>query len=282
MWDNTHQEKNAKQVISAALKLTIIGFFVIWGASIALALQLRTLFTPGRFPLGVDPSFDILVAVFCFGILLLGALTLWRGIREIQGLPEGKFGKYINVATMINLGLLFFVVAIGALIFSANRAFAAQYTPLVRDEPAPDRSLQDFPTPVVQPTPTFNPEAVYLAGNVTSNIDGFRVGTIWISASKTNPTINYIQVFTNRNTCSVQDGTSVTTFAINDSQQFIGGPIQVQDGDFYASQNMAVIHGVMVTTAQAYGTVYLHYVDPATNRSCDLGSFSWTATPSTQ
>lgn len=280
MWDKSFQEKQQKQVISSALKLTIIGFFIIWGASIALALQLRTLFTPGRFPIGVDPSFDILVAVFCFIILVLGALILWRGIREIQGMPEGKYGKYITMATMINLGLLFFVFAIGGLVFSANRAFAAQNTPLVRDETVPDYSYQEFPTPAVQPTPSFDPQAVFLAGNIISNIDGFRVGTIWVSASKAGDKINYIQVFTNRITCTVQDGSTMTNFAINQSQQLIGGPIQVQDGDFYAAQNMAVIHGVMVTTAQAYGTVYLHYIDPATNRSCDLGSFSWTATPS--
>ena len=277
------RDKQVKRVISPALKLTIIGFFVIWGSSIALALQLKTLLTPGRFPIGVDPSFDILVAVFCFIILVLGILILWRGIREVEGMPEGKFISYINVATMINLGLLIIVFATGVLIFSANRAFAAQNVPVVRDEPVPDYSFQDFPTPAVpQPTPTFKPGDVFLAGNIISPIDGLRVGTIWISASKTNTTINYIQVFTNRITCSVQNGASVSIFAINTSQQMLGGPIQVQDGDFYATQDMAVIHGIMVTTAQAYGTVYLHFTDPATKRSCDLGSFSWTATPSSQ
>ncbi len=269
--------------LSVGVRLAIIGFLIIWGSSIAFALQLKTLLTPGRYNLGADPSFDIIVAVFCFIIFLVGGLLLWRAIREIQGLPEGRFSLYINVATAINIGLLIFVFAIGALIFSANRAFAAVDVPIVRDQPAPDYSVPDFPTPAVpQPTPTFSPDAVYLSGSVISPINGFRVGTIWISASKAGDTVNYVQVYTNRLTCSVQQGGSFTTYAVDKSQQLISGPTQVQDGEFYSAQGMAVIHGIMVTTAQAYGTVYLHYIDPATNRSCDLGSFTWTAAPSSQ
>ena len=193
-------------------------------------------------------------------------------------MPEGRFAEYFTIAAAINVGLLIFIFAIAGLILSANRAFTNQDIPIVRNEPAPDYSVASFPTPAIpQPTPTYNPSSVFLAGSIISHFSGMRVGSIWISASKTGDTINFVQVYTNRIECRVQQGGSVSTYAIDKSQQLINGPIQNQDGNFFAAQDMAVIQGVMATTSSAYGTVYLHYIDPSTNRSCDLGSFSWTA-----
>ncbi len=279
MWDKSYQKTPEKRRISQGMRLIIIGFLIIWGASIAFALQLKTLLTPKPTGVVYDPSFDLIVAVLCVIVVLLGVILVWRGIREVEAQPEGQVSNYLNIATAINVGLLIFVLAIAGLIFSANRAFASQDQPLLRDEPAPDYSVPAFPTPALpQPTPTHDPVSVYLAGPIISNFSGLRVGNIWISASKTDNSINYVEVYTNRIECRVQQGSSVSTFAIDNSQQLIPGPIQNQDGNFYAAQPMAVIQGVMITTESAYGTVYLHYTDPSTNRSCDLGSFNWTAT----
>ncbi len=279
MFDKSYQKPPEKQRISQGMRLIVLGFLILWGASIAFALQLKTLLSPKGIGVVYDPSFDILVAVLCFILVLLGVILVWRGIREVEALPEGQFSGYLNIATAINIGLLIFIMAIAGLIFSANRAFAVQDSPLLRDEPAPDNSVPAFPTPAQpQPTPTHNPVSVYLAGPIISNFSGLRVGNIWISASKADNSINYVQVYTNRIECRVQQGNTVSTFAIDDSQQLISGPIQNQDGNFYAAQPQAVIQGVMITTASAYGTVTLHYTDPSTNQNCDLGSFNWSAT----
>ncbi len=279
MLDKSNQKPPEKRRISPGVRLTILGCLIIWGASIAFALQLKTLLTPNTGNVLYDPSFDIMVAVLCVILVLLGVILLWRGIREVEAPAENKFSKFLNIAAAINIGLLILAIAIAGLIFSANRAFANQYQPLLRDEPAPDFSVPAFPTPAFpQPTPTYSPTSAYLAGPILSNFSGLRVGNIWISANKTDNSINFIQVYTNRIACRVQQGNSVSTFAIDTSQQLIAGPIQNQDGNFYAAQPQAVVQGYMVTTASAYGTVYLHYTDPATNRSCDLGSFNWTAT----
>ncbi len=278
MFDKSYQKPPEKSRISQGIRLAILGFLIIWGASIAFALQLKTLLTPKAIGVVYDPSFDILVAGVCLIVVLLGVILTWRGIRELQDLPDGRFSGYLNVATAINVGLLIFVVAIAGLILSANRAFTSQVQPNLRDEPAPELSMPAFPTPALPgPTPTFNPVSGYLAGPLISNFSGLRVGNIWISANKTDNSINFIQVYTNRIECRVQQGNTVSTFAVDQSQQIIPGPIQNQDGNFYAAQPMAVIQGIMITPASAYGTVYLHFTDPATNRSCDLGSFNWSA-----
>ncbi len=279
MFEQRDQKPPERRPISLGLRLTIIGFLIIWGASIAFTLQLKTLLTPGRYSVGSDPSFDILVAVLCFVVVLLGILLLWRGIREVEGLPGGKLSKYITIAAAINVGLIILVLVIAGLVFSGNRAFATQYQVVLRDEPAPDTSMPAFPTPLIpQPTPTYNPASVFLSGPLTSHFDGLRVGNIWISASKSDNVINYIQVYTNRLDCRVQQGNAVSTFAVNQGQQLVSGPIQRDpNGNFYAAQDMVVIQGVMGSTSSAYGTVYVHYIDPTTNRSCDLGAFAWTA-----
>ncbi len=278
MLDKPDQKPPEKRRMPQGIRLTILGFLIIWGASIAFALQLKTLLTPKTAGVIYDPSFDIMVAVLCFIVVLLGVILVWRGIREVEDRPEGRFSSYLNIATAINIGLLILALATAGLIFSANRAFANIDQPLLRDQPAPDYSVPAFPTPALpQPTPTHNPASVYLAGPILSNISGLRVGNIWISASKKDNSINYIQVYTNRIECRVQQGNTVSTFAVASSQQLIPGPIQNQNGNFYAAQPMAVIQGVMITTNSAYGTVYLHYTDPGTNLSCDLGSFNWTA-----
>ncbi len=279
MLEKPDQSKPKKRPLNPGLRLTIIGFLIIWGASIAFALQLKTLLTPGRYTAASDPSLDILIAVIFFFLFLIGILFLWGGFREIQGLTAGKFNQYISIAAAINVGLLFLVLVTAGLVFSANRAFASQAAPpLVRDEPTPVDSVQGFPTPdLPQPTPTFDPGSVYLAGNIIDYFTQQRMGTIWISASKANDTIYYIEVFTNRNECHVQQDNSVTIFAVDKSMVLINGPIQNQHGNFFAAQDMAVIQGFMDTTASAYGTLYLHFIDPTTNRSCDLGSFTWSA-----
>ncbi len=279
MFEQPDQKKPEKRRFNPGLSLTILGFLIIWGASIAFALQLKTLTTPGKYPVGTDPSFDILVAALCVVVVLLGIILLWRGIREVEGRPGGRYSQYLTIAAAINFGLLILVLVVAGLVFSANRAFAIQDQPVLRDEPAPDTSMSAFPTPAqLQPTPTYNPGAIYLAGPVIDHFSQLRVGNIWISASKSDNSINYIQVYTNRVECHVQQGSSVSTYAVNLSQQLVSGPIQRdQNGNFYASQDMVVIQGVMGSTTSAYGTVYVHYIDPATNRSCDLGAFTWTA-----
>src|SRR5512143_1397648 len=134
MFEKRDQKPPEKRSISPGLRLTIIGFLIIWGASIAFALQLKTLLTPGRYPVGSDPSFDILMAAICFILVLLGVVLLWRGIREVEGLPGGRLSQYLTIAALINIGLLIFVLVVAGLIFSANRAFAIQDQPLTRDE----------------------------------------------------------------------------------------------------------------------------------------------------
>jgi hypothetical protein len=279
MFDKPNQKPPEKRAYSPGLRLTIIGFLIIWGASIAFALQLKTISTAGKNQVDYDPSFDYTVAALCFILVLLGIVFLWRGLREMEGLPGGRFSKSLTIAAAINMGLILFVLVVAGLIYSANRAFITQNQPLVRDEPAPDYSMPAFPTPaLLQPTPTFDPSAAYLSGPILSYFSGLRVGSMWISASKSDNTINFMQVDFNRIECHIEEGNTVSTYAIDKSQLVIRGPIQKeQDNSFYAAQNAGVVQGIMGSTASAYGTVSVHYVDPATNRSCDLGTFTWTA-----
>jgi hypothetical protein len=272
--------KEKKPGIFFRSKIIIAGMLLIWSASIILALEIKTLLTPGNFPIGSDPSFDITLAAFCIVLCLLGALLLWRGILEREHRLEIKFERYLNVATIFTVVLLCFVFAIVGLIFSANIAFSTAYKPLLRDRPRPDYSMPAFPTPLAaQPTPTYDPSAKYMAGPIKSAMDGLRVGDIWISMSPEGETIHSIQVYIHRIECSVQEGTSVTTFAVDKSEQLIAGPIQIlDDKSFYAGQEMAAIHGIAGELDQAFGTIHLRFTDPANkNHTCDLGSFDWTA-----
>lgn len=281
------QNKNGKEKpgIFFRSKIILFGMFLIWSASIILALEIKTLLTPGNFPVGTDPSFDITLAAFCIVVVFLGGLLLWGGILEREHRLEIKFARYLNNAIIVTVVLLCVVFVTGGLIFSANMAFAAEYTPQLRDEPRPDYSMPAFPTPLaVQPTPTYDPGAKYLAGPIKSAMDGLRVGDIWISRSPAGDTIYSIQVYTHRIECSVQDGTSGATFAVDKSEQLIAGPIQIlDDKSFYAGQDMASIHGIAGAPDQAYGTVHLRFTDPANiNHTCDLGSFDWTAALTTR
>jgi hypothetical protein len=280
---NEPQGTSERQKPSPGRIFIILGLFLFWAASIGLALDLQTLLTPGNFPIGSDPSFDISLAAFCFLVCLLGAVFTWRGTLMEEGNLRGKIAKNINTATIFLGVFLVFVFIAGGLLYSANSAFAAQFKPFLLSEPRPDYNVPDFPTPILpQPTPTYDPAAKYLAGPITSAMDGLKVGSIWIGMSPGGETVHYIQIYLDPIVCSVQTGGSVASFAVNQSQQLLDGPIQVQNGNFYASQDMAVLHGIIVSSTEAHGTLYLHYIDPASRRSCDLGNFDWDATISGQ
>jgi hypothetical protein len=253
---------------------------VFWAASIAFALQLKTLLTPGNYPVGSDPSFDISVAIFFFVLCLLGAVLAWRGLLDGQNKLEGRVRNLVNFTTFVNVGLLLIAFVTGGLLYSANSAFVSGYRPLVIDEPRPDYSYPAFPTPFdLTPTPTDAPGAALLSGNILSTLDGLRIGEISISLSTTGDTIEYIQLYIYRITCQVQQAGSFTAYAVDDSKALIRGPIHLQDGDFFAAQGVASIQGVFASPQSAHGSLYLRYTDPTTNQSCDLGSFTWSASP---
>jgi hypothetical protein len=260
--------------------LVFWGALVLWVASIAFALQLKTLLTPGNYPIGSDPSFDISVAIFLFVLCLVGAVLIWRGLLDSQNKLEGRVKGFVNFATFVSVGLLVITFVTGGLLSSANNAFVLGYRPLIIDEPRPDYSFTPFPTPFdMTPTPTDAPGAALLSGNILSTLDGLRIGQISISLSSTGDTIEYIQLHIFRITCQVQQGGVVTAYAVDDSKPLIRGPISLQDGNFFAAQGAASIQGIFASPQSAHGSLYLRYTDPATNLSCDLGSFTWSAGP---
>jgi hypothetical protein len=269
-----------KRSLLSQYRLIVIGALLIWASSIGLALQLKTLFTPGNYPVGTDPSFDMSVAFFCFLALVLGSLTLWHGIGEREKRMEPGLEKLINTTSIFICALLAFNFITGAVLFSANLEFAASYVPSLRYEPTPDDAMATFAVPVAaHPTPTFDPTSKFMAGPVKSALSGLRVGDIWISLTPNRDAVRFVQVFMNRIQCNAQNGTTSGTFAVGESEQLINGPFQIQeDRTFFGAQDMAVIHGIIGTLDQGYGTIYLRYKDPATSRTCDLGSFEWTAT----
>jgi hypothetical protein len=269
-----------KRSLLSQNRLIVIGALLIWVASIGLALQLKNLLTPSNYPVGTDPSFDMSVAAFCILAVILGGLLLWHGIAEREKRMEARLEKLINTATIFICMLLVINFLSGVLLFSANRSFAASYTPLLRDEPAPDDAMPTFAVPIAaKPTPTFDPTSKFMAGPVKSAFSGLRVGDIWISLTPSRDTVRFVQVYMDRIQCNVQDGLTSGFFAVGKSEQLISGPFQILgDRTFFGAQDMAVIHGIIGTLDQGYGTVYLHYKDPTTNRTCDLGSFDWTAT----
>jgi len=261
-------------------KLVFWGILMFWAASIAFALQMKTLLTPGNYPIGSDPSFDISVAALFCVLCLLGAVLIWRGLLDGQNKLEGRVRNLVNFATFVNVGLLAIVFVTGGLLFSANSAFVLGYKPFVIDEPRPDYSFPAFPTPFdPQPTPTDAPGAGLLSGNILSTLDGLRIGEISISLSPTGDTIETIQLHIYRITCRVQQAGSFTAYAVDDSKPLIRGPIRIQDGNFFAAQGIASIQGIFASPQSAHGSLYLRYTDPATHQSCDLGSFTWSASP---
>lgn len=265
------------------MKLILPGILALWGSAIVLGIELHLLLTPGSFPVGFDPSFNITLAAFSFLLGVMGLLLIWRGILVREGKLEGKAQRNLNVLTIITTVVLVLAFFSGAITFSANRAFTAQYIPRQYEEPTPDSSFAGFPIPALpQATPTYDPGSKYLAGSITSSLDDLRVGDIWISASSAGDKINYVQVFLNRIVCSGPPDGPNLTFAVDASEQFIDGPVPIQDGDFFISQEMASVHGILGSASDAHGTLYLKYIDPATRRSCDLGNFDWTATLSTR
>ncbi len=273
-------EESEQKTQPPGRKLTLFGLLAIWIGSIGLTLEIKNLLTPGSIPADIDPSFNISLVAFCILLCLLGALIAWRGVLESDRRLEETKRRVLNIATMAVTVLLSLAFILTALTFSANNAFARQYQPVVLDRPRPDYSLPDFPTPAVpQPTPTFDPQAKYFAGPITSAMDGLRVGNVWVSMAPTGQSIYSIQVYMERIECSFQGAGSVTTHAVDASQQVIGGPIQIQeDGTFFGGQATAVVHGAVASSNEVHGTLYLRYVDPASQQACDLGNFDWDAT----
>jgi hypothetical protein len=256
------------------------GVILLWSGSIALALQLKKLLTPGNYPIGIDPSFDISVAAFLLILCLLGLLFIYYGIQEQQNQLDEKSGRFLNLATYGMVGLLVLVFVTSGLLFSANLAFSHQNTSISIDEPRPDYSYLTFPTPFdSRLTPTDVTNAVLLSGPILSTMDGLRVGDISFSVSSNYQTIYTITVYTYRIKCSLQTGGTITTYAVDATKSLIRGPGQVTEDSFFIAQGVASIHGILVSSGQAHGALYLNYSDPASNRSCDLGSFTFTASP---
>jgi len=258
----------------------VLGSLLIWISSIGLALELKTLLTPGNFPVGTDPSFDLTVAAFCFLATVLGSLVLWYGIEEIEKRIEDIRQQWINAFALFISVLLVVDFISGALILSAHLSFEADYHPTLLNEPTPDYSMPAFAVPIsTRPTPTFDPTSRFMSGPIKSALDGMRVGDIWISLTPNRDAVRFVQVFMNRIQCNEQDAAGSSTLAIDPSEQLLSGPFQIQeDRTFFDAQDMAVIHGIIGTLDQGVGTVYLRYKDPGTNRTCDLGSFEWAAT----
>jgi hypothetical protein len=261
-------------------KLVYWGVLVLWTASIAFALQLKTLLTPANYPVGSDPSFDICLAAFLFILCLFGMVLIWRGILDGQNQWVSRIRNLVNFATYMCVGLLVVVFASGALLFSANSAFIHGYRPLVIDEPRPDYSFPTFPTPYdPRPTPTDAPGAILLSGNILSTLDGLRVGNISLSLSPDGDTIEYILIYMYRGVCQVQQSGSFTAYAVDDSKLLVHGPIQIVDRDFYVAQSGAAIQGISGSSKSAHGSLYLTYTDSASSQSCSFGSFTWSVSP---
>ncbi|HVN55044.1 MAG TPA: hypothetical protein VMT46_11995 [Anaerolineaceae bacterium] len=273
-------EDHSGQTTTPGRSLIIAGLVLAWAASIGLALELKNLLTPGTYPVGSDPSGDIAIAAFCFFLILLGGLLAWRGNLVRTGRFSGQVSRTVNLATLATVLALAITGVAGILIKSANAAVARQYQEYIPSRPRPDYSYPEFPTPALpQTTPTHDPSARYLAGPLLYALDGLKAGNIWISLSPDGKTVNSSQAYLERIECSVQEGDQTTTYAVEQSEQLISGPLPVQDDRFYGAEDSAVIHGVVVSANEVHGTLYLRYIDPATGRACDLGNFTWTAAP---
>ena len=253
------------------------GLFLIWIGSIGVAVKLVNLLNE---PAGYDPSFDMTLAAFFLLVGLGGIFILIRNYLWRAGKLEGSIKRIVNSSLIAISILLVLAVVTGVFLVSANSAFLRGYQPVVLDEPRPDYSMPVFPTPAnPQPTSTYNPSDLHLAGNILSSMDGYRIGEIALDLSPDAPVVESIELYIFRVTCTTQQGSQVETFAVNEAKPFIWGPIQIQAQSFYVDQGVAIIHGyVNSSSSGAYGTLYLRYTDPTTSQSCDLGTSSWTAT----
>ncbi len=264
------------RIRASASRWTVIGLVVLWVASLAFLLEVVNLAVVKKFQIDFDPSFEILVAAFCFFATLLGGLLLWRGRRDDTLQPPGPTDRYLNMATVAICTILVLVSISGSIVYSSNQAFLRQETTYVRPAPRPDFNLGNFPTPgSPQPTPTFDPHGKFLSGSLLGSIDHLRVGDIQISASPDNSTIYYVQFNLQPVECLVDQNGTLTTFAVDKSRPLVNGPLHVTQGTFYANQADGVVMGKIISDTEMMGTAYLHYSDPSSGRSCDLGTFEF-------
>ena len=267
-----------KMINSRGSRFFIAGLAIAWVASIGLAVQLKTLLTPGNYPIGRDPSLDITAAVF-FGLLaILGGVLAWGGWMEKNRSIGPNLGRILNGVTIVTGIFLGLVAVITVLLFSANLAFMRQYIPSFIDEPKPDYSYPNFPAPVdLQPTPVYDPNSINLSGPILSSLDGLRVGQVLISLAADMTQIETILIQVNRISCNVQQDGKVTTYAVDQNKILVRGPVLLQDDSFYTSQMGTAVHGIITQNGQAHGTIYLQYINSAGRRTCDLGNFEWSA-----
>jgi hypothetical protein len=271
--------KEIKQFISGNRKI-LLGLLVAWAASIAFAIQLRTLLTPGNYPIGSDPSFDMIIAALFFILFLLGILLAYRTWLDNRNGLVGEIKRYLRVSVVVLIILFLIGIVTDLLLYSAGYAFQRDYNSFVMDAARPDYSFPEFPTPQVsQPTPVSSSGTVLLSGNITSGMDGLRVGSISIRVNSSVNTLEAIQVLIHRINCTVQQGTTPTIYAVDETKFWMPAPIQVTDGSFFASMDQAVLFGIFASPENAHGTLYIVYTDPQTQQTCSLGNFDWTVNP---
>ena len=282
MANSTDQNQYTARPRSSRNWQVVVGLLLAWVASICLALELKTLLTPGNFPPGTDSSFNISLAAVCLAATAFGVVLWLRGSQE-AALRDHARSKTIHNFALGAVGVILVMSAVTSfLLYSANLAFLRDYKPLtaeqlLADAPRPDYSYSTFPTPIAaQPTPTYNPVSSFMAGSVKT-VDGLRAGTIWISLTPDKTTVNFVQVFMQRILCHASN-TPGGLLAVDQSEELINGPTPLEaNNTFFMAQDMAVVQGVVSPLGQASGTVYLRYADPATNSACDLGSYDWSA-----
>ena len=282
MGNSIDQNQSPVRTRSKRNWLVVIGILLAWIASICLALELKTLLTPGNFPPGTDSSYNISLAALCLAAAALGVVLWLRSSRAATFSLNAISRTIYNVALAVVSLILILCAVTSFLLYSANVAFNRDYKPLtaeqlLADAPRPDYSYSTFPTPIAaQPTPTYDPSSSFMAGSVKT-VDGLRAGTIWISLSPDRSTVRFVQVYMQRILCHSSQVPG-DLLAVEQSEQLINGPIPLQaNRTFYMAQDMAVVQGVLSTLGEGSGTVYLRYLDPATNSTCDLGSFDWSA-----
>lgn len=272
----TTQLRSGKQ----AIRIIFIGLCVSWIASITLALQIKKLLTSSNYPQGTDPSFD---EVLAFLFLLLFIFGLWLALRTWLDSRNRLSDSLHNTFRTIGLCIVvLFVLSIIIEVFlvSAGLAFAKNAQPLVVNEPSPSDSLVAFPTPInLEPTPAYDPAALFMSGNITSALDGLRVGDMSVNVAASGQSIESIQVHLFRIACTIQSAQGTQTEAVDEHKLYIEGPIPVNEGSFFASQNQVVIHGVFSSSTSLHGTLYLSYTDPQNQQTCDLGNFDWEVNP---
>lgn len=259
-------------------RLTLVGFIVLWIASLAFLMEFYNLAVVKNFQVDFDPSFEILVAAFCLLMAVLGGLLLWRGRRVEMLRRPGNIDRNLNRGILASSLLIVMVVIAGVLVYGSNQKFLREQSDYVRPAPRPDYTLGEFPTPALpQPTPTFNIGGRYLAGSLIGSIDHLRVGDLRISMADDNQSILYIQVRVQRTECLIMRDSAPNPFAVEDSIPAFYGPLPVKDGRFLATQDFGFISGKVVTDQKITGTMYLVYRDPQSGQTCDLGTFEFDA-----